>query len=188
MGLFGKLLGNVVGEAMSETLDKALDKAAGTITSTVKNKLEDILPPEFLAPGDDGKKEEHGAGVTQESAQKVQDKTPKGEWTVAGLHKNIQKALGRMTSLSNGRKEVRTDISPADIGGIQPYKNYDFGIYEEGRPVAFIVVTQHNRENKHFRGAKAAARNAKVDFVSFYTQFPNTDEYIENRLRGYIES
>ena len=84
--------------------------------------------------------------------------------------------------------EVKNNILPYTIGGKGMFRPYTYGLYLNGEPKAFIMVTDHNKEvRRAFRWSKEEAEKNGIPFINFLTQFPNTEEYIKNRLAQYIK-
>lgn len=84
--------------------------------------------------------------------------------------------------------EVKENISPTTIGGTGKFVPYTFGLYESGQPKAFIMVTDHNKEQlRTFRWSKEEAEKNGIPFINFFTQFPNKMEYVKNRLAQNIK-
>ena len=83
--------------------------------------------------------------------------------------------------------EIRKEVSPTTIGGTGNFRPYTYGMYLNGEPKAFIMITDHNKEVlRTFRWSKEEAEKNNIPFINFLTQFPNTEEYIKNRLAQNI--
>ncbi len=84
---------------------------------------------------------------------------------------------------------VRTAVSAAELGFYAggPAKPYDFVLYQNGVCVGVIMLTPHNRSNNMaFKNARAAAQNAGVAFINFFTHFPNERGYVIARIRSFL--
>jgi hypothetical protein len=63
-------------------------------------------------------------------------------------------------------------------------KPYNFLLYQAGKPVAAIMLTEGNRyQNQPFRDAKASAEAAGIPFINFFLRLPNERDYIINRIK-----
>ncbi len=83
---------------------------------------------------------------------------------------------------------VSENVSPHTIGGEGNFRPYTYGLYLNNEPKAFIMVTDHNKEIlRTFRWSKEQAEKKGIPFINFLTQFPNTEEYIKNRLSENIK-
>ncbi len=84
--------------------------------------------------------------------------------------------------------EVKKELSPASLGGTGRFRPYTYALFLNGTPKAFIMVTEHNKDIlRVFRWSKEFAQANNVPFINFLTQFPNTEEYIKNRLAENIK-
>ena len=85
--------------------------------------------------------------------------------------------------------EVRKNVSPTEIGGSLASRKFSYVLYLNGETKAIVMVTDHNGDReKEYKKAKAAAENAGIPFVNFFTQFYNKEDYIYNRLCNYLKA
>ena len=68
-----------------------------------------------------------------------------------------------------------------------PCKPFDYCLCANGRVVAAIMLTDHNRDrNSAYLNAKAACKAAGVPFINFYTHMPNERSYVVNRIKSFL--
>ena len=82
---------------------------------------------------------------------------------------------------------VERGVTASALGFSPAGKPYDYCLYKGGVPAGVIMLTEHNRDrNAAFLNAKAAAKNAGVPFINFYTHFPNENAYVTGRIKSFI--
>ena len=82
--------------------------------------------------------------------------------------------------------EIREDIPVSELGGTDG-RDYDFGLYQNGRLVAVVILVEHNKDtNRLYRSSKDAANKAGIPFINFYLQMQNERDYVIDRIRRFI--
>ena len=68
-------------------------------------------------------------------------------------------------------------------------KPYDFVLYLEGKVVGVIMIGWDHSHNKNVKYliSKMFAKKIKVPYIGFYTNFPNKEDYVCNRIKSIIK-
>ena len=132
--------------------------------------------------------------LTDKIEDKIAERTDTATTVNSSSKQTVSNSSSAVDTISNvlrtdfSRYEVKENVSPTTIGGTGNFIPYTFGIYENGQPKAFIMVTDHNKEQlRAFRWSKEEAEKNGIPFINFFTQFPNKTEYVKNRLSQNIK-
>ena len=99
----------------------------------------------------------------------------------------IDKKISDILAEKFSQYEVRRDVSPTEIGGTGKFMNYSFGIYQNGSPKLFIMLTDKTTNNcRLYRWSKEQAAKAGITMINFVPHFPNRPEYVAERLAKYL--
>ena len=99
----------------------------------------------------------------------------------------IDKKISDILAEKFSQYEVRRDVSPTEIGGTGKFMNYSFGIYQNGSPKLFIMLTGKTTNNcRLYRWSKEQAVKAGITMINFVPHFPNRPEYVAERLAKYL--
>ena len=99
----------------------------------------------------------------------------------------IDKKISDILAEKFSQYEVRRDVSPTEIGGTGKFMNYSFGIYQNGSPKLFIMLTGKTTNNcRLYRWSKEQAAKAGITMINFVPHFPNRPEYVAERLAKYL--
>lgn len=83
--------------------------------------------------------------------------------------------------------EIKERVSPVTLGGTGKFKDYDFGVYENGAPKLFIMLVGPNTcRHREYRWSKEEAERAGVPMINFVMAFSNKIDYITQRLHQYL--
>ncbi|MDR0198079.1 MAG: hypothetical protein LBI36_07690 [Oscillospiraceae bacterium] len=78
--------------------------------------------------------------------------------------------------------QVREGVSVSELGG--EGRPYDFGLYQDGRLVAVVVLAEHNRtRNKPYWNSEIKARELHIPFINFYIHMPNERDFVIGRIK-----
>ena len=178
MGLFDQLakgIGKAVGEKVGEVInDNITDKIAGKINEALDTLTENL-------PENVNKESSRVENTVRPQTQAVKPEELPEDYGVSErpLYAQIERTL---------REEfpqlvIRKNVSPAEFGGRKSYRPYSFVVYEAEKPIGFIMVIPHNRDNNNaFRGAVQISSKAGFPLIRFYEQFENKQDYVVNRL------
>ena len=99
----------------------------------------------------------------------------------------IDKKISDILAEKFSQYEVRRNVSPTEIGGTGKFMNYSFGIYQNGAPKLFIMLTGKTTNNcRLYRWSKEQAQKAGITIINFVPHFPNRPEYVAERLAKYL--
>ncbi|MDR2888378.1 MAG: hypothetical protein LBV33_00870 [Lachnospiraceae bacterium] len=81
--------------------------------------------------------------------------------------------------------EIRQDIPATEIGGLPAYYPYTFGLYREGEPQLFIMLTIAGNQyyQKAHREARELCAQKNIKYLNFFCHFQNERYYVYNRIR-----
>lgn len=166
------------GEDYMGFLDNLLSKGAKKLINNVVDNAVDRITDKF--------DEKTGNTVASNNTVKPaqNEKSRKKGCSPAEIMARLDAIIARDYS----SYEIRKNVSPTTIGATDEAKNYTYGLYYGGAPKLFIMIAEHNQDAlRTYRLAKNAALNNGIGYVNFLTQFPNTEEYIKNRLAENIK-
>jgi len=99
----------------------------------------------------------------------------------------ITKKLNDILAQKFPQYEVRYNVSPTEIGGTGKFMNYSMGIYQNGSPKLFIMITgKTTNTHRLYRWSKEQAAKAGITMINFVEHFPNRPEYVAERLAKYL--
>ncbi len=105
----------------------------------------------------------------------------------SGSGSSIEIRMNEILSSEFSGFEVRKEIPSTDYGAAVGSRNYSYGLFRNGSPVLFILLTEHNRDNNRaFRGAKEASDRSGIPVMNFYTHMENEHQYVTNRIRQAV--
>ena len=82
---------------------------------------------------------------------------------------------------------VKEDVSPTTIGGTGRFMNYSIGVYKDDVPKLFIMlIGKTTTTHREYRWSREEAEKKGYPFINFIEHYPNTPEYISNRLHKYL--
>ena len=83
--------------------------------------------------------------------------------------------------------EVRENVSPAEIGGTGKFMNYSIVVYDGAAPKLFImIIGKTTTTHREYRWSRQEAEKRGYTFLNFVEHYPNTPEYIKDRLHKYL--
>lgn len=67
-------------------------------------------------------------------------------------------------------------------------KPYDFVLYQNGKPAAVVMLGDRHTHNVNVKYliARMYAKKLGLPYINFYTQFPNTADYVARRLHHFL--
>ena len=65
---------------------------------------------------------------------------------------------------------------------------YDFVLYQNGKPSAVVMLGDRHTHNVNVKYliARMYAKKLGLPYINFYTQFPNTADYVARRLHHFL--
>lgn len=209
MGFLDKLLKSETAKILTNAAGDMFDKISDDVLTTVKGALDESFPSMSGGRG----KEEPYHEVSEEAisgASREEEQTSQAAGYEPEVKTNLRDQTGAIHAKTNdclisdkttavcnkltelfreefSAYEIREKIKPSEINGREDARPYTYGVYQNGKPRLFVMVTDHNKQARNeFYFAKKAAGNAGVPFENFLTQFPNTPEYLKEHLSKYL--
>lgn len=101
---------------------------------------------------------------------------------------SLRKRLEAVIENEYSDYELRREIPALQIGAEPGARNYSYGLYQNGRPKAFMMILENRN---HYRKrevvlAREAALASKIPYMNFMSHLPNETDYISNRLKENI--
>lgn len=151
-------------------LDKLLKMGADKLVDAVSNSLS-------------------GASASSGQNSVKPQKDERYDWEVVRENgKDVWQKLEEIFASHFSDYEVRRDVSPTEIGGVGKFQPYTYGLYLNGEPKAFVMVTGHNQDSKReYRWSKEQAQKEGIPFINFFSHFENKETYIIDRLSRYLK-
>ncbi len=178
MGLFDK--------AFSKGLGDALGGALGSKVTDAMDALEQATGLDFNGDGKQrgagdvfGSMHEGSAVPGQQEVQQQALQQTDSNWSAGQI--TDKHYFEEILSSSFGNYVVHEDVPVSTFGG--EGKPYNFALYQGDTCAGVIMLVEHNRDNNRaYKGAKAAAQNAGVPFINFYTHMPNERSFVVSRI------
>ena len=82
---------------------------------------------------------------------------------------------------------VKENVSPVTIGGTGKFMNYSIVVYDGTTPKLFImIIGKTTTAHREYRWSRQEAEKNGYTFLNFVNHYPNTIEYITDRLHQYL--
>lgn len=155
-------LGDLLKKEAKKVVSNAIDNVTGSFTGNSSDKTDysSAKPDKTYA-----KRNEEGGGET-------------------GFRSRFEEIIAEEWS----GYELVQDVSAYDFGAEDGARDYSYGLYYNGEPKAMIMVIRgHNdyRKKEVVKAQKACINNGIV-YLNFMVYFPNSREYISERLKEEI--
>ena len=156
--------------------DELKKAALGKIVDTVEKSLGGM--PESTGRPTDRYETSAQPAVANQSAD-----TPQNDF--ASVEEKFNQILS--TEFSDFQVVHNASAESVGISAPSPCRPYSYALICNGKTVAVIMLTPHNRDhNAAFLNAKKTALNSNVVFLNFYTHFPNERNYVISRIKNAL--
>ena len=82
---------------------------------------------------------------------------------------------------------VKENVSPTTIGGEGRFMDYSIVVYEGDKPkLIMMLIGKTTTAHREYRWSREEAEKRGYPFINFIEHYPNTPEYISNRLHKYL--
>ena len=82
---------------------------------------------------------------------------------------------------------VRENVSPTELGGSGKFMNYSIVVYDGNTPkLIMMLIGKTTTSHREYRFSKEEAAKHGYTFINFVEHYPNTPEYISQRLHKYL--
>ncbi len=82
---------------------------------------------------------------------------------------------------------VRENVSPREFNGVGRFMDYSIVVYREGTPkLVIMLIDKTTTSHREYRWSREEAERNNYPFINFVKHYPNTPEYISNRLHQYL--
>ncbi len=187
MGLFDKLIKEGA-DALKDVASEENKKKAQDLFGSLKDSLEEHA--DGLKKAMDELKNELGV--------EEGEKTSSGEASTGSSFipedyneyddpKTCREKLLEVLAEEFPRYEVRENVSPTEIGGTGKFMNYSMVVYDGKAPKLFImIIGKTTTSHREYRWSREEAEKKGYTFLNFVGHYPNTPEYIKDRLHKYL--
>jgi hypothetical protein len=170
MGFFKKLKGLVT------QAEEAIAKANDNISAPSQGLNHDTSPP----------------AQEQEQERKAPEPTPpaavepEAEETEIYMDDTEPKVyFSQILASEFAQYQVRENVPVSEFGG--EGRPYEFALLQEGKIVAFIMLTKMNGAScKLYRNSADKAKELGIPFINFYTHMYNKRSYVINRIKRML--
>ena len=178
MGLLDEILkegANIIKEVASDENKEKAAELLNSLKGTLEEHAGDLknLAEAFQKEVGTGKKEEM---EYQESYfEPVEDGTTSRERILEVLKNEFPNYT------------VKENVSPTTIGGQGRFMNYSIVAYDGDVPkLIMMLIGKTTTTHREYRWSREEAEKNGYPFINFIEHYPNTPEYISNRLHKYL--
>ena len=154
----------------------ALNKIVDTVQKTVEN-----IPGATVRPA---------SGNQNPSQPYSGHQSPEGPVVQnSSAATNIDQKFDQILAAEFSDLEIVRNAPPEKIGisAPNPCKPYSYALLRNGKTVAVIMLTHHNRDrNSAFLNARKSALESNITFLNFYAHFPNERSYVVSRIKNAL--
>lgn len=173
MGFLNNLLKREARKIVSGVLDEVVDSVTDNIRDSVREN-----------------KNSSSATVSSNSTAKAAaSSVDEAEEDCCGEVAVVERRIEKVVSEEWGdRIEIRKNISSSEMGAEAGALDYTYGLYNNGIPVAMIIILDYPDDYwcKRTRLAKEACGRQSVGYVHFITRLPNRTGYIREQLKEIV--
>ena len=176
MGLFDSLKNS----AINKIVDTTGKSIGNTLGKAISNKIENAIGASIKPSGVHENPPRPSAAA--QSAGPVHPANPVDS-------SNINQKFDQIFAAEFSDLSIIRNASPESIGiaAPQPCRPYSYALQRNGKTVAAIMLTPHNRDkNSAFLNARKSALDSKIAFLNFYTHFANERGYVVSRIRNAL--
>ena len=173
MGLFDKLLkegAEVLKDVASEENKQKAAELFGSIRESLNEHAKD-----FKEAMEEYKKEEGNTSKNDDIYTPVED----GMTCKERIIKILNEEFSSYTYKEN--------VSPTTIGGTGRFMDYSIVVYDNEKPKLIIMlIGKTTTAHREYRFSRKQAEAQGINFINFVNHFPNTPQYISERLHKYL--
>ena len=82
---------------------------------------------------------------------------------------------------------VKENVSPTEFGGTGKFMNYSIVVYDGAAPkLVMMLIGKTTTTHREYRWSREEAEKRGITFINFIEHYPNTPEYISQRLHKYL--
>lgn len=180
MGLFDKLMKEGMKVINDVTSEENKEKASA-IFGNLKEGLDDVIQQ--------AKENGGGAGTSFDADRTapVQDAMADAYKEDAADGRTCREKILQVLSDEFGQYSVREQVSPTEIGGTGRFMDYSIVVYDGDTPkLIMMLIGKTTTAHREYRWSREAAENRGYTFLNFVEHYPNTIEYITDRLHKYL--
>ena len=83
--------------------------------------------------------------------------------------------------------QIKENVSPTTLGGQGKFMDYSIVVYENDKPkLIMMLIGKTTTSHREYRWSKEEALKNNIPFINFIKHYPNTSEYISDRLHKYL--
>ena len=184
MGLLDKLIKEGA-EALKDVASEENKKKAQDLFGSLKDSLEEHA--EGLKKAVDELKDELGVPENTASESSASSAYIPEDYDYYADPKSCREKILEVIADEFPRYEVRENVSPTEIGGTGKFMNYSIVVYDGSLPKLFImIIGKTTTAHREYRWSRQEAEKRGYTFLNFVEHYPNTAEYIKDRLHKYL--
>ena len=153
MGFFDKLSKDLA----SKALENIFQKAAGNSDQPAVNPAGQPVQPEV--------RQNTAANTAADPAEKM----------------NAEAYFSEILTSEFSQYQIRKNVPLSEFGA--EGRPFDFGLYQNGKLAAVVVLAQHNKTRNHpYWNSQKKAQELNIPFINFYTHMPNERSFVIYRI------
>ena len=190
MGIFDKLLKEGA-EVLKEVASEENKEKASALFSDLKANLEEATK-EVLSDENKEKAASFFNELKQSlSSQDADTKEPeiKEEYLTEDENdtRSCREKILEVLRTQFPQYAVKEDVSPTSIGGSGRFMDYSIVVYDGETPkLIMMIIGKTTTAHREYRWSRQEAEKRGYAFINFIEHYPNTPEYISDRLHRYL--
>lgn len=173
MGFLDNLLKKETRKAISKMVGNAVDNVFDNLNDTINSKM-----------GNNGETANSTVTVNTASAAATNDPDEENCYYEESV---VRARIEKVAAEEWAGYELRKNISASEMGAEAGAKDYTYGLYLNGIPMAMILILDADEYRlKRVRLAHQACRDKGVFCMNLMLQLPNRRSYISEMLRKNV--
>ena len=177
MGLLDKLIKDGADLLKEVASDENKEKA-----SELFNNLKDVL-------GDKAEELSNAFEAYKNEAENRRQEEAKKEayYEYADDGKTCKEKILEVLQNEFPQYTVKENVSPATLGGIGSFMDYSIVVYDDDKPkLIMMIIGKTTTAHREYVWSRKEAEKNNIAFINFIEHYPNTVEYITDRLHKYL--
>ena len=94
---------------------------------------------------------------------------------------NAEEYFAEILASEFSQYQIRRIVPLSEFGG--EGRPFDFGLYQDGRLAAVVVLAQRNKTRNHpYWNSQKKAQELNIPFINFHTHMPNERDFVIYRI------
>ena len=177
MGLLDKFLKEGA-EVLKDVTSEENKQKAAEILGSIKESLSEHSE-EFKQAMEEYKQEKKQESASVEYTDSMFEEVEDGSTAKERILKVLAEEFPAYT--------VKENVSPTEFGGTGKFMNYSIVVYDGAAPkLAMMLIGKTTTTHREYRWSRQEAEKNGITFINFIEHYPNTPEYISQRLHNYL--